>query len=78
MPFNSVRKGDKRKTYSGDLVHGGGVSQSVEATVKDRHGRTMLAIKEIRSIVEDCRSNTLGGLKVGLDIYGSLSISPVC
>ena len=53
------------------MVHGGGVSQSVEATVKDRHGRTMLAIKEIRANVEDCRSNTLGGLKVELDIWES-------
>ena len=60
--------------YLGDLVHGGGVSKSVEATVNDRHGRTMLAIKEITAIVEDCRSNTLGGLKVGLDIWESAYI----
>ena len=34
----------------------------------------MLAIKEIRAIVEDCRSNTIGGLKVRLDIWGSAYI----
>ena len=60
--------------YLGDLIHSGGVSKSVEATVNDRHGRTMLAIKEIRAIVEDCRSNTIGGLKVGLDIWESAYI----
>ena len=26
-------------------------------------------LKEIKAIVEDCRSNTMGGLKVGLDIW---------
>ena len=60
--------------YLGDFIHSGGVSKSVETTVNERHGKTILAIKEIRAIVEDCRSNSIGGLKVGLDIWESAYI----
>ena len=66
--YGKMMKEKTSEKYLGDLIHEGGVSKSVKATVNDRHGRTMLAIKEIRAIVEDCRSNTIGGIKVGLDI----------
>ena len=62
----------KNKTsekYLGDFIHSDGVSASADATVNDRHGKMISAIKEITSIVEDCRSTTLGGLKVGLEIW---------
>ena len=69
--YGNNMKEKRYEKYLGDLVHGEGVAKSVEATVNERRGRTMLAITEIRAIVEDCRSNTLGGLKVGLDILES-------
>jgi hypothetical protein len=72
--YGKMMKEKTSEKYLGDLIHEGGVSKSVEATVNDRHGRTMLAIKEIRAIVEDCRSNTIGGIKVGLDIWESAYI----
>ena len=55
--------------YLGDLIHSGGVSESADATVKGRIGKMFAAHREINSIVEDCRSTVLGGLKVGLDIW---------
>ena len=60
--------------YLGDYIHEGGVSASVEATVNHRYGKLIHGLKEIKAIVEDCRSNTIGGLKVGLDIWESAYI----
>ena len=45
------------------------MAESAETTVNNRHGEIIHGIKEIRAIVEDCPSNTLGGLKVGMDIW---------
>ena len=62
----------KQKTsekYFGDFIHCGGVAKSAEETVIQRVGKMFSASNEIKSIVEDCRSTTLGGLKVGLDIW---------
>ena len=67
--YGNNMKEKKFERYLGDLIHGGGVAESAEATVNSRHGKMIHGIKEIRAIVEDCRSNTLGGLKVGLDIW---------
>jgi hypothetical protein len=67
--YGKNMKEKKFERYLGDLIHGGGVAESAEATVNNRHGKMIHGIKEIRAIVEDCRSNTLGGLKVGLDIW---------
>ena len=53
----------------GDFIHCGGVAKSAEETVIQRVGKMFSASNEIKSIVEDCRSTTLGGLKVGLDIW---------
>ena len=53
----------KFEQYLGDLM-----VESAEATVNNRHGKMIHSIKKIRAIVEDCLSNTLGGLKVGMDI----------
>ena len=68
-----MKKKDYEK-YLGDYIHHGGVSVSVEKTVNERCGKLTNAIKEIRAIVEDCRSTSLGGLKVGLDIWESAYI----
>ena len=55
--------------YLGDLIHGGGVAKSAEVTVVERCGGMFSTNNKIRAIVEDCRSTTLEGLKVGLDIW---------
>ena len=41
----------------------------METTVNARCGKLFNVIREIKAIVEDCRSFNLGGLKVGLDIW---------
>ena len=71
-PLTLYGKPMKRKIsekYLGDSIHQGGVADSVEATVKERCAKMFAAHKEIKAIVEDCRSTTLGGLKVGIDIW---------
>ena len=76
-PLTLYGKRMKEKTsekYLGDFIHCGGVAKSVEATVNERYGKMFTAYNEIKAIVEDCRSTTLGGLKVGLDIWESAYI----
>ena len=67
--YGSKMSGKKSERYLGDFIHEGGISASVEATVNHRYGKLVHGLKEIKAIIEDCRSNTLGGLKVGLDIW---------
>ena len=55
--------------YLGDIFHSQGLARSAQATVEARLGAMMAGAIEIRSVVEDCRSNCLGGIGVGLDIY---------
>ena len=79
-PLTLYGKRMKEKTqekYLGDFIHAGGVADSAEATVKDRVGRLFTAQREIKAIVEDCRSTTLGGLKVGIDIWETAYIPSI-
>ena len=55
--------------YLGDYIHGKGTSASVQCTISNRYGRTVLAIPETRAIIDDCRVNTIGGLQSGLDYW---------
>ena len=67
--YGQVMKEKKSERYLGDIIHGGGLAASAAATIKLRHSKMIHGLKEIKAIVEDCRSNTMGGLKVGLDIW---------
>ena len=67
--YGKEMKEKKSERYLGDVLHGGGLAASAEATVAFRHAKMIHGLKEIKAIVEDCRSNTMGGLKVGLDIW---------
>ena len=53
----------------GDWLSSDGVSQSVATTVKKRKGLAIASIYEIRAVVEDYRSNAIGGLKTGIDLW---------
>ena len=55
--------------YLGEWLSCLGLSHSVDVTIKKRKGLSTLAIYEIRSVVEDCRSRVCGGLKAGIDIW---------
>jgi hypothetical protein len=41
--------------WLGDMLSDGGLIKSVEATVKSRYGRTLSAIFEMKTVVEDLR-----------------------
>ena len=72
FPLTLYSKEMTRKSsekYLGDFIHQLGVAASAEATVHERCRKMFSTNKEINAIVEDCRSTTLGGLGVGLDIW---------
>ena len=47
----------------------------MEATVDKRYGACLHAILELKSVIEDFRMHSLGGIKVGFDIF-NLAILP--
>ena len=54
--------------YLGDIL-GSSLSQSVFLTILKRKSLVLELISEIRVTIDDCRSNSVGGLKVGLEIW---------
>ena len=68
-------KGVIQEKYLGDYIHCLGNPESVTATVNARHGLATTAISEIKSVLEDCRINVVGGLSAGIDIW-ELSVLP--
>ena len=65
---NPMLQKEKEK-YLGDILHGKGLAASVKATVEGRAASLTSGAVEVRAIIEDCRSTSLGGLGVGLDIF---------
>ena len=55
--------------YLGDWLDCCGLDESVVLTVNKRKFHTLKLAQDIRKIVDDYRSNALGGLVVGLDIW---------
>ena len=56
-------------TYFRKEPHELGVAASAEATINKRYGKVKQLIFEIKSILEDCRLNTVGGASTGLDLW---------
>ena len=61
--------------YLGDMLCTAGLSESVHATVLKRKGQVISSILDTKAVVEDCRSNVVGGIVSGLDIW-ELAILP--
>ena len=55
--------------YLGDMIHGGGLSASVESTISERHGRIYTAILEVKTILEDYRASSAGGVKARIMLW---------
>ena len=55
--------------YLGEIIHSDGATESIKATIQDRHWRTWSAILEIKSVMEDCRSQAIGGLAAGIELW---------
>ena len=61
--------------YLGDYLHSGGLAKSVQSTVNKRFGVCLNEILELKSVIEDFRMYSLGGIKVGIEIF-NLAILP--
>ena len=64
-----------KEKYLGDFLSSGGLSDSVHATVAKRKGQVVTSILETKAVIEDCRSNIVGGITAGLEIW-ELAILP--
>ena len=62
--------------YLGDYLHNKGSQESIHETVVKRYWRTVSAILETKSVIEDYRSQQVGGLLIGIDIW-ELAILPM-
>ena len=61
--------------YLGDMLCTAGLSESVHATVIKRKGQVISSILDTKAVIEDCRSNVVGGIVSGLNIW-ELAILP--
>ena len=66
---DTVLKENSEYSYLGDIIHMDGLSSSIFATIKKREGRSIAAINEINTIIEDCRMKSIGGALAGLEIW---------
>ena len=57
------------------MISTGGLAESVLATVLKRKGQVVSSILETKAVIEDCRSNIVGGITAGLEIW-ELAILP--
>ena len=62
--------------WLGDILHQDGLAASTEATIKKRTPRVKAAIFEIKGIIEDFRSQCIGGAVGALDLW-ELSVLPM-
>ena len=62
--------------YLGDYIHSDGLSASVTQTINARHWRLLSAVLEIKTIIEDYRINTVGGILTGKELW-DLAVIPV-
>ena len=53
-----------------------GLAESISVTVKKRKGMVTKSMYEIRTVIEDCRSQVCGGLTAGLEIW-EMAVSPM-
>ena len=72
---NHTLKVKEKDEYLGDILHEGGLSSSVKATIDKRYSRVFWTIIEVSSILNDFRIDAIGGLKAGLEIF-ELAIIP--
>ena len=67
--YGKPMKEKQKEKYLGDFIHNEGNSASAEATVTDRYGRILVGALEIRHIVENSRSQQVGGIKAGMHLW---------
>ena len=55
--------------YLGQMLHGGGLDRSAEATAQERVGRLKGATREIKGIIEEFQMQTLGGMMAAWELW---------
>ena len=74
--FGDFKTKEKEKEkWLGEISHQDGLSKSVEATIHERSGKIKAAIFETKSIVDDYRMQSIGGLLGAFDIW-EMAICP--
>ena len=68
-------KESESEKYLGDYFHSKGNHQSIITTVKNRYGKAIEAVLDIKNIIEDVRSSVVGGIQSGIEIF-ELSVIP--
>ena len=67
--YNKPMKKVDEYVYLGEVIHSGGLSSSISATISKRIGIATKSIFEIKSIIEDPRNNKFGGLFTAIQIW---------
>ena len=62
--------------WLGDIFNENGLAASVQATIQDRTPKVKAAIFEIKGIIDDFRSQCMGGAVGALDLW-ELSVCPM-
>ena len=60
------KEGDR---YLGQVLHGGGLATSAEATVLERTGRIKGATREIKTIIEEYQMQAIGGMMAAWELW---------
>ena len=66
--YNKPMKQVKVEKYLGDFLSHS-LEDSVAETVKRRKGQVVQSIVDIRNIIDDCRSQVVGGIVSGIDMW---------
>ena len=66
---NNLMKQTTKYAYLGEVLSEDGNSVSVLETIKKRQSNVYHLIFEIKSIIEDCRSNVVGGFITAMEIW---------
>ena len=70
LKYDGIEFKEKQsEKYLGDMIDGRGLSESIAATIEERHGRIFSSVLEIRTILEDYRSSQAGGILAGLMLW---------
>ena len=71
-----VTKRKRKEKWLGDIFHKMGLAVSVQETIIERTPRTKAAMFEIKGIIEDFRSQSIGGTVGAFDLW-ELSVIPM-
>ena len=55
--------------YLGQMLHSGGLDRSAEATVQERSGRIKGATMDIKTINEEFKMKTMGGMMAAWELW---------